>query len=81
MFTFQGEDSIVAVTNILAGQPKQYVDTSTDIEPFITYEYRIIATNLAGNGYSDWSEVTTRPSSKYSRFCLNTFCNSKTLQQ
>ena len=33
--------------------------------PFTTYEYRIIATSDAGNGYSDWSEITTMSSSKY----------------
>ena len=63
-FAKQGESSISTVASLLADQPKQYVDGSAEVRPFTTYEYRIIATTAVGNGYSDWNDITTRPSSK-----------------
>ncbi|XP_075195246.1 usherin [Anomaloglossus baeobatrachus] len=40
-----------------------YVDQGSDINPWTTYEYRIVAMTFnGGKNNSDWVEVTTRPS-------------------
>lgn len=40
------------------------MDASPEVTPHTTIEYRIIATSVAGNGYSDWNQITTKSSSE-----------------
>ncbi|XP_073409429.1 usherin [Dendrobates tinctorius] len=52
-------DMIVTVP----GNQMEYVDQGSDINPWTTYEYRMVATTYNGGANnSNWEEVTTRPS-------------------
>ena len=42
----------------------QYVDSSSAISPYTSYQYRIGASTLAGTAYGPWALVTTMSSSK-----------------
>ena len=44
--------------------PKVYVDEDKDLTPYTQYEYRIVVTNGAGEGFSPWVLATTMSSRK-----------------
>ena len=52
--------SIIANVSVLASQ--QYVDSSTILRPFTSYQYRLGAMTSAGWGFGEWINVTTKPS-------------------
>ncbi|XP_041108645.1 usherin [Polyodon spathula] len=51
------------VVTVQANDPLSYLDHSTTLSPWTTYEYRIVVSILnGGSNSSEWKEVTTRPS-------------------
>ncbi|KAJ0056625.1 hypothetical protein NL108_010576 [Boleophthalmus pectinirostris] len=42
--------------------PLSYLDSSSALSPWTTYQYRLILQNLAGRAAGPWVNVTTRPS-------------------
>uniref|UniRef100_A0A8C6NEI0 Usherin n=1 Tax=Melopsittacus undulatus TaxID=13146 RepID=A0A8C6NEI0_MELUD len=44
---------------VYTGSPKQYSFTDLNLEPFITYEYRVAAWNSYGRGFSEISRAVT----------------------
>ena len=57
----------VAVTTLISlgpNDPKVYVDEDKDLTPYTQYEYRIVVTNGAGEGFSPWVLATTMSSRK-----------------
>lgn len=55
----------IVLTQILPSMTLAFVDESTDLTPFTTYNYRILAKNDAGTLVSDWASVTTKSASMY----------------
>ncbi|XP_055581897.1 usherin [Falco cherrug] len=45
---------------VYTGSPKQYSFTDLNLEPFITYEYRVAAWNSYGRGFSEISRAITK---------------------
>ena len=58
------KDGLTTVVTRLATLPLTYTDRAAELSPYTNYEYRVIASAAAGNGYSTWTAVTTRSSSK-----------------
>ncbi|KAM3930149.1 usherin [Leptodactylus fuscus] len=59
----KGTELVEIIVTVPGNHQKEYVDQGSDINPWKTYEYRMIATTYnGGTNYSDWVEVTTRPS-------------------
>ncbi|XP_063775500.1 usherin [Pseudophryne corroboree] len=59
----KGAEDVHMVVTLPGDAPRQYMDETSDLNPWVTYEYRIVATTYnGGTNRSDWSEVTTRPS-------------------
>ncbi|MGH0120774.1 UNVERIFIED_CONTAM: hypothetical protein FKN15_027140 [Acipenser sinensis] len=51
------------VVTVQADEPLSYLDHSTALSPWTTYEYRIVVSIVnGGSNSSEWKEVTTRPS-------------------
>ena len=59
------------VVTLLSTNDLRYRDTSTELIPYTTYEYRIIATNTAGQGVGEWVRIITESSSKYNKSILD----------
>ncbi|XP_056424309.1 usherin isoform X1 [Hyla sarda] len=56
-------EHVEIIVTVPGNHRMQYVDQANDINPWKTYEYRMIATTFnGGTNYSAWVEVTTRPS-------------------
>jgi len=47
---------------LYSGLATQYVDTSSELEAFTFYEYRVTAVNSRGQTSTQWSPVRTAPS-------------------
>ncbi|XP_044147224.1 usherin [Bufo gargarizans] len=59
----KGTEHVDIITTGPGNHQMQYIDQASDINPWKTYEYRMVATTFnGGTNYSDWVEVTTRPS-------------------
>ncbi|XP_071996224.1 usherin isoform X2 [Engystomops pustulosus] len=58
-----GTELIDIIATVPGSHPMEYIDQASDINPWKTYEYRmVVSTFNGGTNYSDWVEVTTRPS-------------------
>ena len=64
----QGEDLMTTVLSVSADTELRYVDEDSSISPYEVYEYRVIATNSAGDSPSPWTQVTTMSSRMLSHF-------------
>ncbi|XP_078412490.1 usherin [Cetorhinus maximus] len=59
----KGTEEVFTLVTETSGQPLRYVDNSADLNPWTTYEYRILVRTInGGTNSSAWKEVTTRPS-------------------
>ncbi|XP_069811529.1 usherin [Dendropsophus ebraccatus] len=59
----KSDERVEIIATLPGNHQMQYVDQASDINPWKTYEYRMVATTFnGGTNYSDWVEVTTRPS-------------------
>ncbi|XP_053315134.1 usherin [Spea bombifrons] len=59
----KGTERIYKLFTLLKTHAMEYVDQTSDLSPWKTYEYRItVATVNGGANSSSWSEVKTRPS-------------------
>ena len=58
-----GVDDVTLVRTFLANDPKQYLDQSSDLMPYTSYEYRLTAETDIGRSVGVWAEVTTKASS------------------
>ncbi|KAG8584399.1 hypothetical protein GDO81_008814 [Engystomops pustulosus] len=58
-----GTELIDIIATVPGSHPMEYIDQASDINPWKMYEYRmVVSTFNGGTNYSDWVEVTTRPS-------------------
>ncbi|KAM5165253.1 usherin [Mantella aurantiaca] len=58
----KGTDHVYTLVMLPGDHPMHYLDQTKGINPWETYEYRIIMTTFnGGSNSSDWAEVTTRP--------------------
>ncbi|XP_066526697.1 usherin [Hoplias malabaricus] len=57
-----GTQQIATVATVLTNQTLTFLDSSTDLSPWRSYEYRVVATTKGGSNSSQWEKVTTRPS-------------------
>ncbi|XP_072265966.1 usherin isoform X2 [Pyxicephalus adspersus] len=58
----KGTDQVYTLITLPGYHPMLYIDQTNGINPWETYEYRIIMTTLnGGSNSSKWVEVTTRP--------------------
>lgn len=60
-----GKDNITTVVSLSADSALHYVDEDSSLSPYQVYEYRVIASNGAGDAPSPWTQVTTMSSSRY----------------
>lgn len=59
----KGTEHEEIIVTVPGNHQMQYIDRASDINPWKTYEYRMVATTFnGGTNYSNWVEVTTRPS-------------------
>ncbi|XP_075719450.1 usherin [Rhinoderma darwinii] len=59
----KGTEQVDIIVTVPGNHQMQYTDQASDLNPWKTYEYRMVATTVnGGTNYSDWVEVTTRPS-------------------
>ncbi|XP_038667644.1 usherin isoform X2 [Scyliorhinus canicula] len=59
----KGTEDIFTLVTETSDQPLRYVDNSADLNPWTTYEYRILVRIINGGTKSSaWKEITTRPS-------------------
>ena len=47
---------------LYSGVATQFVDTSSELEAFTYYEYKVTAVNSRGQSSTEWSGVRTAPS-------------------
>lgn len=58
----KGAPDVGTLVTLPGHHPMQYLDQTDAINPWKTYEYRIVMTTLnGGTNSSNWAEVTTRP--------------------
>ncbi|XP_065144388.2 usherin [Paramisgurnus dabryanus] len=58
-----GTHEVHTVATLLPNKTLTYLDSSSALSPWCTYEYRIVAnTRMGGSNSSEWANVTTRPS-------------------
>ncbi|KAM9316854.1 usherin [Gastrophryne carolinensis] len=58
----KGTEHVYTLATLPGHHPMQYLDQADDINPWKTYEYRILMTTFnGGTNSSEWAEVTTRP--------------------
>ncbi|XP_049320201.1 usherin isoform X1 [Astyanax mexicanus] len=58
-----GTEQISTVATVLPNHTLTYLDSSTALSPWGSYEYRVVAsTEQGGSNSSQWQRVTTRPS-------------------
>lgn len=62
--------AIYTIMTFLPTATLAFVDESSDLSPYTTYQYRIKVVNGAGTGTSPWATVTTKSSSKLSPFYI-----------
>lgn len=70
----------LVITQILPSMNLAFVDESTELTPFTTYNYRILARNDAGALASEWATVTTMSASRFFvmfhiKYILKGHCN------
>ncbi|CAN2387435.1 maintenance of animal organ identity [Pristimantis euphronides] len=59
----KGSDHVETIMTVPGNHQMQYIDQSSDINPWKTYDYRVAVTTFnGGTNCSAWAEVTTRPS-------------------
>eukprot|EP00062_Callorhinchus_milii_P018719 gi/632972566/ref/XP_007902721.1/ PREDICTED: usherin [Callorhinchus milii] len=59
----KGTEEISTLVTTKVEQPMRYVDHSVALNPWTTYEYRILVSTVnGGTNTSAWAQVTTRPS-------------------
>ena len=59
-----GKVAVTTVVSLSPTDPKVYMDEDKDLTPYTNYEYRLVVTNGAGEGYSSWVLATTMSSRK-----------------
>ncbi|MFT7813012.1 usherin [Arapaima gigas] len=58
-----GSQKVSTVASLQPNQPLSYLDSSAALNPWTSYEYRVVVTTLMGGSNSSaWKQVTTRPS-------------------
>ena len=59
-----GKVAVTTIVSVSPDDPKVYMDEDKDLTPYTSYEYRLIVTNGAGEGFSAWTLATTMSSRK-----------------
>lgn len=60
-----GTFNSTTVVSVTADSVLRYVDEDSSLSPYHVYEYRVLASNSAGDTPSPWTKVTTMSSSMY----------------